>query len=327
MIDAGEREAMARAVRAAIVDGRGGGSAGGGGVDAALATLGWHAMLDDAPGDAIAIVFRELGLANAASSALDDVLASALGVAPRADLAVVLPPFGGWDAPGTPDADGTVRARGLATARIASASEVLLVCDGASGPRAAILPAAAAAHEEIRGIDPTAGLRAVRVQGRASSAVPLGRDGWPTATALGRRALAHEMAGAGRAMLDLAREHALARTQFGRPVARFQAVRHRLAEALVAVEALEAALGAAHDEPCPATAELAKAIAGRASATVVKHCQQVLAGIGFTTEHAFHRHAKRVVLLEGLLGSADRIVLDVGRRLLAERRVPTLVEL
>ena len=53
----------------------------------------------------------------------------------------------------------------------------------------------------------------------------------------------------------------------------------------------------------------------------------MLAGIGFTTEHPFHRHVKRVLLLEGVLGSADRIVLDVGRRLLAERRVPTLIEL
>jgi alkylation response protein AidB-like acyl-CoA dehydrogenase len=53
----------------------------------------------------------------------------------------------------------------------------------------------------------------------------------------------------------------------------------------------------------------------------------VLAGIGFTTEHAFHRFLKRVLALEGIFGSADAIVLDVGRRLLAERRVPTLIEL
>jgi hypothetical protein len=31
--------------------------------------------------------------------------------------------------------------------------------------------------------------------------------------------------------------------------------------------------------------------------------------------------------LEGLFGSADEIVLDVGRRLLATHRVPTLIEL
>ena len=64
------------------------------------------------------------------------------------------------------------------------------------------------------------------------------------AVALGRRAVAHQIAGASRAMLDLARTHALERVQFGRPIARFQAVRHRLADALVAVEALEATLDA-----------------------------------------------------------------------------------
>jgi alkylation response protein AidB-like acyl-CoA dehydrogenase len=53
----------------------------------------------------------------------------------------------------------------------------------------------------------------------------------------------------------------------------------------------------------------------------------VLAGIGFTTEHPFQRYLKRTLALEGLLGSADAIARDVGRRLLAERRAPTLIEL
>jgi alkylation response protein AidB-like acyl-CoA dehydrogenase len=128
-------------------------------------------------------------------------------------------------------------------------------------------------------------------------------------------------------MLDLARTHARERVQFGRPIARFQAVRHRLADALVAVEALESALEAAREQPSPDTAALAKAVAGRTARTVARHCQQVLAGIGFTVEHPFHRFLKRVLALEGLLGSADGIVLEVGRRLLQERRVPTLIEL
>ena len=46
----------------------------------------------------------------------------------------------------------------------------------------------------------------------------------------------------GRAMLALARQHALDRVQFGRPIASFQAVRHRLAETLVAIEGAEATL-------------------------------------------------------------------------------------
>jgi alkylation response protein AidB-like acyl-CoA dehydrogenase len=115
--------------------------------------------------------------------------------------------------------------------------------------------------------------------------------------------------------------------QFGRPIATFQAARHRLADTLVAVEALEATLTAAREEPNPDTAALAKAVAGRTASTVAAHCQQVLAGIGFTTEHPFHRFLKRTIVLEGLFGSADEIALAVGRQLLAARHVPTLIEL
>ena len=61
--------------------------------------------------------------------------------------------------------------------------------------------------------------------------------------AAGRRALGWWLVGTSRAMLALARQHALDRVQFGRPVASFQAVRHRLAETLVAIEGAEATLG------------------------------------------------------------------------------------
>jgi alkylation response protein AidB-like acyl-CoA dehydrogenase len=110
-------------------------------------------------------------------------------------------------------------------------------------------------------------------------------------------------------------------------VAAFQAVRHRLADALVAIEALDATLVAAADTPGPTTAALAKATAGRTAATVTRSCQQVLAGIGFTTDHPFHRYLKRTIVIEGLLGSADEVVLELGRQLLEDRRVPTLIEL
>ena len=185
----------------------------------------------------------------------------------------------------------------------------------------------AAAAEEVRGVDPDAGLRTVRVHCKASAAARLDPAAWQSAVALGRRAVAHQLAGASRAMLELARTHALERVQFGRPIARFQAVRHRLADALVALEALEATLAAARDEPSPDTAALAKAVAGRTARTAAAHCQQVLAGIGFTAEHPFHRFLKRSIALEGLFGSADEIALDVGRQLLAARHVPTLIEL
>jgi Acyl-CoA dehydrogenase, C-terminal domain len=325
MIDDGERALMEEMVRGALADAVA--TAGEvADVDAILRKLGWLEMLHDQPEDAIGIVFGALGATNATATPLDDVLAWALGREPRAALAVLLPRFDAWDQPGRIEGSD-LRAEGLATARAATAEEMLLVCGTVSEPWVGTVPIAAAEMRAVRGIDPNAGLYAVRVADSAAGAVRLDPAAWRSAVALGRRAVAHQIAGASRAMLELARTHALERVQFGRPIARFQAVRHRLADALVAVEALEAALTAAREEPNPDTAALAKAVAGRTAHTVARHCQQVLAGIGFTTEHPFHRFLKRTLALEGLFGSADEIVLDVGRRLLAERRVPTLIEL
>jgi len=325
MIDTHERAVMEETVRGAIADALATAREGAN-IDAVLAQLGWLKMLDDEPDDAIDIVFRALGAANATATALDDVVASALGQKPRADLAVLLPRFAAWDPPGRIDADD-LQAEGLATGRAATAREMLVVCGTESEPWSVIASTTVADVQAVRGVDPDAGLRAVRVHGSAAGATRLDPAVWPKAVALGRRAVAYQIAGAGRTMLDLARTHALERVQFGRPIARFQAVRHRLADALVAVEALEAALTAAREEPNPDTAALAKAVAGRTAHTVARHCQQVLAGIGFTTEHSFHRFLMRVLAFEGIFGSADAIVLDIGRRLLAERRVPTLIEL
>ncbi len=52
----------------------------------------------------------------------------------------------------------------------------------------------------------------------------------------------------------------------------------------------------------PQTAAVAKATAGRGARVAARHCHQVLAGIGFTTEHPFHRCVRRILLLEQLLG-------------------------
>lgn len=321
MIDAADRASMDETVRAAIARANGHAA-----IDGVLEELGWLDMLEDEQPDAIDVVFSALGAANGASTALDDVMVSALGTKPRADLAVLLPRFGAWDPPGRIDGS-SLHAQGLATARAASAGEILVVCGSASEPWGVTIPMTATERTAVRGIDPEAGFHAVCVQGTPAAATPLASARWQSAVALGRRAVAYQIAGASRAMLSLARTHALERVQFGRPIAQFQAVRHRLADALVAVEALEATLTAAREEPNPDTAALAKAVAGRTARTVAAHCQQVLAGVGFTTEHPFHRFLKRTMALEGLFGSADEIVLDVGRRLLAARRVPTLIEL
>src|SRR5262245_5528638 len=322
-MDAAERALLETTVRDTIERGA---LRGGAAVDDALADVGWPEMLGAEPREAVEMVFRALGAANATASPLDDVMAYALDTEPRLDLAVVLPPFASWDPPGDTTA-GRVSAFGLATARTVAARQLLVVCAAEGELSMAIVDAATVDVRSVQGLDPRAGFGLVRLEDVAAQVSALEPRAWDEAVALGRRALAYEMAGACRAMLDLAREHARERVQFDRPIARFQAVRHRLAEALVALETLDATLDAAADGPGPVTAALAKAVAGRSAQTVGADCQQVLAGIGFTTDHPFHRFLKRTMTLQGILGTADEVTFDFGRRLLAERHVPTLVEL
>jgi Acyl-CoA dehydrogenase, C-terminal domain len=152
-------------------------------------------------------------------------------------------------------------------------------------------------------------------------------QGDPIPLAAGRHALGWWLVGAGRTMLSLARQHALDRVQFGRPVASFQAIRHRLAETLVAVEGAEATLVAAVAEPDDLAFLLAKAAAGQAALTAARHCQQVLGGIGFTAEHELHRHVKRALVLDGMLGSARELTREAGATLRAKGFAPRLVQL
>ena len=168
----------------------------------------------------------------------------------------------------------------------------------------------------VEGVDPTLGL--VEVDPVA---------GWSGDLRLGRIAVGHELVGASRTMLALAREHALEREQFGQPIAMFQAIRHRLAETLVAIETADAMLEAAWLDGTDVTAAMAKSLAGRGARTAARHCQQVLAGIGFTTEHDLHRFVRRTLVLDQLLGSAKALTRQLGDDLLASRALPPLLPL
>ena len=73
---------------------------------------------------------------------------------------------------------------------------------------------------------------------------------------------------------------------------------------------------------------MAKAFAGRSARTVARHCQQVLAGIGFTTEHPLHLFIRRTIVLDQLLGAGSLLTRQLGtdilRERLAARRLPPL---
>ena len=292
-------------------------------LDDALDELGWHDALGEDPFAAVSVLFESQGEANTTSSALDAVLADALGVRRDGDgplAGVVLPPLGRPDAAGR-TSSGQTEVRGLATASVRDRGRALVVTETGTGHRLVSIEPGDLTLRDVGGLDPELGL--LEVTGTVATAGGEPAD-WARAVAAGQRALSHELVGVARAMLELARQHALERVQFGRPIASFQAVRHRLAESLVAVEASGTLARAAWEDPDPVTCAVAKAYAGRSARTVARHCQQVLAGIGFTAEHPFHHHFRRALVLDQLLGG-QALTRSLGADLVAGRQpIPVL---
>ena len=121
-----------------------------------------------------------------------------------------------------------------------------------------------------------------------------------------------EGVGAAAWCVDTAAEHACVREQFGNPIGRFQAVKHRCADMLCTTEAARAAVWDAasavdRDEPA---ADLAVAVAAslgaEAAYACAKDCVQVLGGIGFTWEHDAHLYLKRAMATRLLVGTPQR---------------------
>ncbi|MCA1843814.1 MAG: acyl-CoA/acyl-ACP dehydrogenase, partial [Actinobacteria bacterium] len=124
------------------------------------------------------------------------------------------------------------------------------------------------------------------------------------------------------AMLDTAAAHVTERHQFGRPIAAFQTVRHRLTEVSVALAAARAALDASWATADALLTDAAKALAGRAALLAARHCLQVTGAIGFTEEYGLAARIRRASMLDALYGTADQLRTRIGAGLLADGAVP-----
>ena len=140
--------------------------------------------------------------------------------------------------------------------------------------------------------------------------------------AAARRALAHELIGTAQFMIDQAATYVTDRQQFGRPIAAFQTVRHRLTEVAVAIASARAVLDAAWATGEPVLATAAKVLAGRAGHLAAKHCLQVTGAIGFTEEYGLAARMRRIHRLDLLHGSAEQLQTELGQTLLATGTVP-----
>jgi acyl-CoA dehydrogenase len=117
--------------------------------------------------------------------------------------------------------------------------------------------------------------------------------------AFGAAVRLQQMAGALEKILDQSVQWALDREQFGRPIAKFQAVQHNLATLAGEVAAASAAADAAA-EACAgsdiaiAEVAIAKVRGGEAAGTGAAIAHQVHGAMGFTYEHSLHHATRRL---------------------------------
>lgn len=136
-------------------------------------------------------------------------------------------------------------------------------------------------------------------------------------------ALASTNVGVCSTALKLAASYTTSREQFGRPIATFQAVGHRLADAYIDVEAIRLTtlhaiwlLGdglEAHDE-----ARIAKWWASEGGHRVGHAAQHVHGGVGVDLDYELHRYFTWNKQVEFSLGSATQQLLSLGATLAAE---------
>ena len=101
-------------------------------------------------------------------------------------------------------------------------------------------------------------------------------------------ARAAHLRGAMEQALAMSLRYASEREQFGRPLKRFQAIQHHLAEMAGEAAATGAAVDAAAQAGTPFAFAAAKARASQAAGTVARLAHQVHGAIGYTVEHDLH---------------------------------------
>jgi alkylation response protein AidB-like acyl-CoA dehydrogenase len=186
---------------------------------------------------------------------------------------------------------------------------------GAEGLGAFLIDADAAglSRAPLQSLDPTRRLAQLRLEGvRAQALGTPGEAAAGLARALDEAAvaLACEMVGGIERVLEMSVAYARERIQFGRPIGSFQAIKHKCADVLIALEGARSAAraaAAALDEGSDERAMLAcvaKARCGEAYVSAATENLQIHGGIGFTWEHDAHLYYRRAKSSEVLLGDS-----------------------
>jgi alkylation response protein AidB-like acyl-CoA dehydrogenase len=212
--------------------------------------------------------------------------------------------------------DGAVVVDGTATLVLSGhlASLLLVLADTSSGPALFAVrgdaPGVTATPSES--LDLTRSVATVRLASAPARYVgasdPAG-DGLSRVLDQASVALAAEQVGGAERCLEMAVAHARTRTQFGRPIGSFQAIKHRCADLFVAIESAKGlaryaawAAALAPDE-LPTAAAAAHAHCTEVYRDVAAESLHIHGGTGFTWEHEAHLHLRRAKTDELLFGS------------------------
>ena len=167
-------------------------------------------------------------------------------------------------------------------------------------------------REELETIDPTRGQARITFDKAPAELLGSPGQGWHVATQVLDRAAVlmafEQLGGADRAM-EMARDYALDRMAFGRPIGSFQAIKHMLADMYVSATLARSncyygawALGSGAAE-LPVAAATARVSATTAFQQCSKNNIQVHGGMGFTWAFDCHLYYRRSNALALALGS------------------------
>lgn len=167
------------------------------------------------------------------------------------------------------------------------------------------------AGRPIELVDSTRRVFEIDVPDDVSGAVPVDEAALTGVVERGVVAVAADMVGTARRLLELSVDYAKERVQFDVPIGSFQAVQHKLADMALDVERATAAVyyaAMALDAGDPdrhRAVHAAKAAAGDAARRAAKDGIQTHGGIGYTWEHDLHLFIRRAYASEHLLGTTD----------------------
>ena len=221
----------------------------------------------------------------------------------------------------------------VADGDVADLAVVVAQADTGDGASLFLADLGGVAREPVRTLDPTRSH--ARLAFDSAAAEPLGApgEGWALTQRLLNRAavlFAWEQVGGAAAALEMAKEYAMQRYAFGRPIASYQAIKHKLAHAYVKNTLARANCYYGAWALNTDAADLAAAAAtARVSATQAyyyasKENIQTHGGMGFTWEFDCQFHYRRSKLLSVNIGSEatwqDRLISAIEQSNAAARQ-------